>query len=378
MPRKPRKDNRFPLRLHATGQWTKMIGGIDRYFGTDREVALERYVRERDDLKAGRVPREREEGEISVADLCNDLLNSKKLKVTSGELTPGTWSQYRGACKRMIECFGRDTAVAGLRPDDFERLRGRAAAGLGPKALGQFVVLVRSVLKWGYETERLKVPIRVGPDFKPPPKRVLRLAREKRGKRLLTAPELRAMLAAADPQMRAMIYLGLNCGYGGTDCARLNRADVAREPGWLAGVRVKSGSDRRCPLWGETMEALAMAATVRPMAKLPMDSDAVFLTRMGRRWVRVTDRAEKSANYRDSIGTAFARLAGRCGVKLVGRFYTLRHVFRTVADETHDKVAIDLIMGHVDPGMGAVYREGIDDARLVRVTEHVRTWLTAH
>ena len=56
-------------------------------------------------------------------------------------------------------------------------------------------------------------------------------------------------------------------------------------------------------------------------------------------------------------------------------FYTLRHVFRTIADAARDPVAIDLIMGHTDPSMGGHYRERIEDSRLQAVADHVRTWL---
>jgi integrase len=56
-------------------------------------------------------------------------------------------------------------------------------------------------------------------------------------------------------------------------------------------------------------------------------------------------------------------------------FYTLRHVFRTIADASRDPAAIDLIMGHADPSMGAHYRERIDDARLTAVADYVRNWL---
>jgi hypothetical protein len=56
-------------------------------------------------------------------------------------------------------------------------------------------------------------------------------------------------------------------------------------------------------------------------------------------------------------------------------FYTLRHVFRTIADETCDFPAINLIMGHSERGMAQHYRERIDEARLQAVTEHVRQWL---
>jgi integrase len=56
-------------------------------------------------------------------------------------------------------------------------------------------------------------------------------------------------------------------------------------------------------------------------------------------------------------------------------FYTLRHVFRTVADAARDPVAVDLIMGHTDSSMGGRYRERIEDARLRAVADHVRAWL---
>ncbi len=56
-------------------------------------------------------------------------------------------------------------------------------------------------------------------------------------------------------------------------------------------------------------------------------------------------------------------------------FYTLRHVFRTVADESKDQVAVDAIMGHSRGDMASVYRERISDERLKAVTDYVHAWL---
>jgi integrase len=44
-------------------------------------------------------------------------------------------------------------------------------------------------------------------------------------------------------------------------------------------------------------------------------------------------------------------------------FYTLRHVFRTVADETKDQPVVDSIMGHESGHMSTVCRETIADER---------------
>ena len=56
-------------------------------------------------------------------------------------------------------------------------------------------------------------------------------------------------------------------------------------------------------------------------------------------------------------------------------FYTLRHVFETIAGESRDQVAVDHIMGHARNDMASVYRERISDERLIAVVEHVRHWL---
>src|SRR5207237_6675718 len=60
-------------------------------------------------------------------------------------------------------------------------------------------------------------------------------------------------------------------------------------------------------------------------------------------------------------------------LKINGRegrgFSTLRHTFRTVADEVKDQPAIDFILGHESPHMSSVYRETISDERLKAVTD---------
>jgi hypothetical protein len=74
----------------------------------------------------------------------------------------------------------------------------------------------------------------------------------------------------------------------------------------------------------------------------------------------------------------FGKLLRKLGLHRPGLgFYTLLHVFRTVADAARDSAAIDLIMGHTDTSMAGHYRERIDDARPVAVTDLGRAWLFA-
>src|SRR5262249_51380452 len=69
------------------------------------------------------------------------------------------------------------------------------------------------------------------------------------------------------------------------------------------------------------------------------------------------------------------KLLDALGINGPRNFYTLRHTFRTVADEARDQPAADHIMGHEVPHRSSVYRETISDARLRAVTDHVRKWL---
>jgi integrase len=68
------------------------------------------------------------------------------------------------------------------------------------------------------------------------------------------------------------------------------------------------------------------------------------------------------------------RKLGINGRKRLG-FYTLRHTFRTIADEAKDQPAADFLMGHEAPHMSSHYRETISDERLQAVTDHVHAWL---
>jgi integrase len=204
---------------------------------------------------------------VSVRELFNRFLHAKRRRVETGELTPGTWSQYFRACERVVGVFGADRAVIELRADDFAELPADAAKARGPRALGQFVVLVRSLFGYAFDAEHIDTPVRMGDAFNLPDKRLVRLARAMRGPMLVSVADLRKMIAAADPQLRAIIYLGLNAGYGSSDVSRLNQADVAAEPGWLSGLRGKTAVPRRVPLWEETTAALAAVEAVRPKSR---------------------------------------------------------------------------------------------------------------
>ena len=252
-PAKPRLD--FPLFPHATGRWAKKIKGKLHYFGpwADADAALARYVEERDDLYAGRKPRRKGEG-LTVKDLVNKFLVAKKARVDAGELALGTFRDQYKTCKRVLSVFGGHRLVEDLAPDDFEALRTNIAKTYGKLSRKVEIKRVRSIFRYAYEAHLLNTPVRFGPGFVGPSRRELRCERQQNGPRMFEAVEIKAMLATATVPMKAMILLGVNCGFGNTDVANLTIRNLDLQGGWCNYPRPKTGISRRCPLWPEPQD----------------------------------------------------------------------------------------------------------------------------
>ncbi|EAQ82792.1 hypothetical protein DSM3645_10342 [Blastopirellula marina DSM 3645] len=277
-PRKPHPD--FPLWAHPSGQWCKKVNGKFHYFGTwiDPQAALDRWLDQKDDILAGREVRQG--AGLKVRDLVNAFLNSKTRLVESEELAKRTWESYDRRMGTVLESLGKGRHVETLRPIDFEKLRAIFAKDHGPVTLTGDITIVRSLFKYAYESDLIAKPIKFGPNFKPPSRATLRKNRQERGKKLFDAPQIRAMIAGAGSQLRAMIYLGINCGFGNNDCCKLPLAAVQLDKGWLEFGRPKTGIERRCPLWPETVEALRAVLAKRP----EHETDRVFITKYGNTW----------------------------------------------------------------------------------------------
>lgn len=387
-PEKPYPE--FPLFPHATFRWAKKIRGRHEFFGPweDPEGALARYLDERDELMAGRIPRGRakpgaagaETAALTLRGLINEFLTAKKRRVDAGDMGQRSFADYHATCGRLVKLLGPHRLADDVEASDFGELRAALAATRGPVALGNEIGRIRSVFKFGYDAALLEKPVRFGPEFAKPPKRAMRQARHARGERMFEPKEIKRLLAAAGPQMKAMILLGLNCGLGNTDVAALPRSAIDLKKGVLDFPRPKTGVKRRSILWKETVAALRVVEQHRPTAKAPEDDGLVFVTKYGRPWVKVEPprgASARAAVVKDAVVLEFGKLMRATKTHEPGRgFYALRHTFRTVADEVGDRPAVDLIMGHENgQDIASHYVERIGDGRLKKVTEQVRAWL---
>jgi integrase len=379
-PEKPYAD--FPLFPHATKRWAKKIRGKLHYFGpwSDPDGALAKYLDQMDALHAGRTPRGPAEG-LTVRDLVNRYLTHKRHLLDTHEIAPQSFQDYHLTCQCIVDAFGRGRLVDDLAADDFERLRADVAKRWGPARLSSTIQRVRGVFKFGYDAGLIDKPIRFGPGFKRPSRKVLRLQRAKNGPRMFEREEIRLMLLHASPMLEAMILLGVNAGLGNTDCGRLRTGHLDLAGGWLNYPRPKTGIERRAKLWPETLEAIHEVLARRPQPKNETDADLVFLTRCGTPWVKASTRQQEDGTLKVLCDDAISKETKKLlrGLDINGRrnFYALRHTFETIGGEERDQVAVNAIMGHVDDSMAALYRERISDERLVAVAEHVRGWLFA-
>lgn len=386
-PRKPYPE--FPLFPHAVGQWAKKIKGKLWYFGpwADPEAALKKYKKEVDEIFAGRDPRRTGVAQvysstITVAEVCNLFLERQERRVTSGEITRQRFTFNFRSCKRFIEHFGKFMRAAALRAADFAAYKAAFPPTWGAEKTGDEIQRIRSVFKWAFESELIKSMPNFGPDFKKPSKSVKRRDQQQRqakrgGKLDFSADEIQMLLKASSGWLRACILLGINGGMENAACGRLSTTFLKLDSGWYDMPRQKTGVDRRFPLWPETIKAIRDAMRQRPIAKNDEHDPLCFLTSHGMPvWWEAIKPATGESFLCDNITKRFRKLCEECKIQRDGRgFYSLRRTFETVAGGSKDQVAVDVIMGHADQSMAAVYRQGVDDSRLKAVSDYVHAWL---
>lgn len=357
----------FPLYAHASGRWAKKIRNRLHYFGpwADPFGSLKKYEEQRDRLHAGLPPRDPAESGTALGDALNHFLTVQKHKLNLGEIAPRTYRDYERTCDLLVSHFGRDRLVQHLLPHDLDAYRVKLSATRNVRTLGNEVNRVRIALKHIHDAGFVAEPIKYSKQFSQPSKAVLRKHRAKQGKKMFQPGEVRQLVLHAHPTLAAMILLGINCGFGPGDCAAIPLDRINLDTGWHDYARPKTGIERSCPLWPETIEAVCDYLSLGRSARDGKNSDRLFLTRHGRPFNRESDYG--------TITKGFSRLAK--SLEITGTFYWLRHTFETVAGMSRDQVAVNHIMGHVDASMAGEYREEVQPERLQAVANVVRDWI---
>jgi integrase len=361
---RPTKAKDFPLYPHKSGKWARKVGGKTRYFGSwkDPDGALKEYQSLVADLERERLAAQAPDG-LPLHEACNRFLAVKEQARDKGELAQSSFSDYVRTCVALSRHFGRTTPVEALDPSHFSTYRHKLGEKLSPISLGNEITRVRVLFKWLWDNRLIEAPFHFGSDFKRPSKKTLRRHKRERGPMIFSREQIHALLKESGAHMRAMILLGVNCGFGNMDCAKLELKVVDLEKGWIRFPRPKTEVERACPLWPETRAALRRSLRLR-YEPGPEAVKRFFVTAEGKPW-------EASAK---PITKRFRQVREWAGIKR-GGFYWLRHVMATIGGGAKDQPAVSQIMGHADGSMTAHYQEEIAPERLMAVTTYVRQWL---
>lgn len=375
------KNADFPLYKHGNGQWCKSIRGKKHYFGTDQEEALAKYVEERDYLFAGK-PRPEKRDVPTLQELANVFLASVKKRVAAGELGDRSYQDYKSTLERLILFRGWNDYPGDWAPLDFgeikewlfepvERKTPIRGGIKGPKVSRRNAVTVsndqariRAWLNWCYSAELIPQP-RYGHEFSKMTAKQRRVAKNKAGRRDMSAEDIQLILSNATPYFKPLVLLGINGAVGATDLSLFTRNQFDGSE-WIDCPRNKTGVARRVWLWPETLAAIDNYQVIRREPYREMHSELMFLTGHRVPWVR---------DGYDAAAKAFRKVANQLSIS--ASFYDLRRTFATIAEESMDFPAVKFIMGHAPASsdMSSVYRQAISDERIQKVCQQVRIWL---
>ena len=301
------------------------------------------------------------------------FVHSTKVRMEGGETTAQSYADHEQTCDKIATCISTSRVLSDRRSEDIETLRGEFSNGQGPTTLKGNLGRARMVFNYAYESGLTEAAIRYTTALKPPHARAFPRMANERGERTFAREEVLALVKNAGVQLKAMIYLGVNCALGNADCGTLPFERLDLDRGWLTWGRPKTGLPRRCPLWPETVAAVREWLDVRKPPKDDELNKYVFLTKYGNCW------CSSDEDRNNPLSQVFRKLVMGLGFyrKGITTFYSLRRTFQTIGDSASDKVAVDFIMGHIaaSDGMSAVYRQKTFDGPLRKVTDHVRDWL---
>ena len=343
--RKIRSD-KFPLTLHPTGQYCKKIRGKIYYFGSDKKQAIENYLEQAACLHGSQSNVSRVLNDsMTLKQLCQMYLKYQFTKVQNNAITAGYYNDQIDSLKKLSAFVGYSRLIKEISTLDLQnykrKLQGRYYSN---HRLNLHISSLKTLFHWAKKNDILEnIP------------NISAVSRSKiihKPRYIFTCEEIKTFLKLANTQMKAMIWLGLNCGFGCIDCSQLQWKQLDLEKGRVVLPRGKTGVSRNLPLWPETIKALK---------KVPNKGKLVFYTSRGNPFVRTVYKVDADGNGKyttiNAISTMFSRLIKKSGLdvpKGTG-FYTLRRTAATMAARSGDPFAVQRLLGHANLQMASRY-----------------------
>lgn len=349
--RKTRSD-KFPLTLHPTGQFCKKIRGKLYYFGTNKKAALKRYIEQAAYLHAGKGTKPNSSNNnLSLKIVCNLYLDYQESRATIAEITRSYVYDQTRLLRDFVRYIGPNRIISSISTIDLQNYRKKLVkTGKAADTINNRITAIKAMYNWALNNEVISST--------PNLKAIKKVVISKAEKPTFSIAQIQQLLQKACIQMKAMIWLGLNCGFGCTDCAELKWENFDLKKARVCFPRGKTGIGRNLPLWPETIEALN---------NVPKSGELVFYTSKGNSWVRTIQSTDNNGREKytkeNAISKKFSKLLKKANVKTekgVG-FYTLRRTAATLAARSGDPFAVQRLLGHADLKMATTYVQDISE-----------------
>jgi len=362
--RKTRSD-KFPLTLHPTGQYCKKIKGKIRYFGTNKKQALERYLAQATYLHGCQNSIQKaSNGKMTLKELCDLYLRYQHSKVLANALTAKHHNDQISSLSKLMSFLGQSRKIESISTLDLQNYKRRLQRSYSSAHRSNLhISIMKAMFHWARRNDILEsIP------------NIDAITRGKivhKEKYTFNPEQINKLLSAADVKMKAMIWLGLNCGFGCTDCGQLKWKDLDFENSRVQLARNKTGVRRNLPLWPETIQALK---------QVPRSGQLVFYTSQGHPWVRTLIKTkgdgERKYTSVNRVTPRFSELLKKAEIhvpKGTG-FYALRRTAATMAARSGDPFAVQRLLGHVDLTMATRYVQDVSE-QTDRVIENSRKYV---
>ncbi|MHC4386160.1 MAG: tyrosine-type recombinase/integrase [Planctomycetota bacterium] len=365
--RKTRSD-KFPLTRHSTGQYCKKIKGKMYYFGSDKQEALQRYIDQAAYLHGSNHNFQRPvDDSMTLKQLCDMFLKYQFTKVKADAITAQHYNDQVSSLNKLMAFLGQRRRIKDISTLDLQNYKRKLQKQYNNSChrLNLHISNLKTLFHWAKKNDILRqIP------------NINAVSRSKiinKQRRIFTHEEIIKLLTIADTKMKAMIWLGLNCGFGCTDCSELQWKNLDLTNGRVVFPRGKTGVPRDLPLWPETIEALKV---------VPKKGKLVFYTARGNPFIRNVLTIDGNGNEKyspiNSITTKFARMIKRAGLNVPKGtgFYTLRRTAATMAARSGDPFAVQRLLGHANLLMATRYVQDvskqtdkvIDESRMLIVS----------
>ncbi len=347
--RKTRSD-KFPLTRHPTGQYCKKIRGKMYYFGANKKEALESYLSQAAYLHGSNNSQKTVNDSMTLKQLCDIFLKYQFSKVKANAITAQHYNDQVSSLNMLMGFLGQSSRIKDVSTLDLQNYKQKLKKQYNRSGhrLNLHISNLKTLFHWGKKNDILqRIP------------NIDAISRSKiinKQRIVFTHDQISKLLAVADIQMKAMIWLGLNCGFGCTDCSELQWKNLDLVNGRVIFPRGKTGVPRDLPLWPETILAIT---------KVPRKGKLVFYTAKGNPFVRNVLKADANGKEGycpvNTISTKFSRMIKKADMdvpKGTG-FYTLRRTAATMAARPGDPFAVQRLLGHANFLMATRYVQDV-------------------